>query len=138
MLREIMGVRQDHPELQRRWFQDEYFDLFVWTTPAGAVLAFQLAYEREGDEHVLDWEHSRGCVHRKVETAYDGLRGIGATPLLALGGRFPKYRVLAQFDARSAGLDAPIRDVVRKRVIAYNNPRPRGRPRQRMLRAHRL
>jgi hypothetical protein len=50
MLREITGVRQDDPGSSRHWFQDDYFDLFLWLTPAGRVSAFQLAYDRARQE----------------------------------------------------------------------------------------
>jgi hypothetical protein len=62
MLREITGVRQDDPGLSRRWFQDDYFDLFLWVTPAGRVSAFQLAYRRAGQERVLSWSGARGSA----------------------------------------------------------------------------
>jgi hypothetical protein len=58
MLREISAVRQDQADLRRRWFQDDYFDLFVWVAPEGGIVAFQLAYDRGGDERVLGWHRS--------------------------------------------------------------------------------
>lgn len=39
MLQQIQGVRQDGNERERHWFQDDYFDLFVWTDAAGHVAA---------------------------------------------------------------------------------------------------
>ena len=45
MLREIPGVRQDKPDLRRRWYQDEYFDLYTWHAQAGRPAAFQLCYD---------------------------------------------------------------------------------------------
>ena len=34
MLREIRACVRISPGSLRRWFQDDYFDLFVWLTPA--------------------------------------------------------------------------------------------------------
>jgi len=140
VLREITGVRQDSAEVRRRWFQDDYLDLFVWTDRAGALMAFQLAYDRPGDEHLLEWEHARGYLHRRVDDGRTAEQWGRAAPLLALGKRFPKYRVVGAYDARSAGLEASLRAAVREKLIAFNNARPRSRPRSRFRarNAHRL
>lgn len=136
MLREIAGVRQDRPGVRRRWFQDDYLDLFVWTDASGGVVAFQLAYERNGDEHLLEWERSRGYLHRRVDDSRGGDFGIRGAALLTAGKRFPKYRVLTQFDARSTTLEAALRSLVRRKLIGYGNLKPRRR--RRPLHAHRL
>lgn len=39
MLREIEGIA-DEPRTSRRWFHDEYFDLFVWQTDVGEINLF--------------------------------------------------------------------------------------------------
>jgi hypothetical protein len=140
VLREITGVRQDRTDLRRRWFQDDYLDLFVWVDRSGQVAAFQLAYDRPGDEHLLEWAHARGYLHRRVVDDRSAFPGIGGLPLLAMGKRFPKYRVMAQFDARSADLDDALRGAVRRRIAAYTPRRPR-RPfalHRNPKRAHRL
>jgi hypothetical protein len=49
MLKEILGVADD-PPAKRRWFHDEYFDLFVWQAD-GEVTLFQL------------WDKARGFFH---------------------------------------------------------------------------
>ena len=63
MLREIAGLRQDDQELQRRWFHDDYFDLFVWQNAAGAVTAFQLCYGNDASECALVWQDDAGFFH---------------------------------------------------------------------------
>jgi hypothetical protein len=137
VLREISGVRQDDPDRRRRWFQDDYFDLFVWAGASGEVTAFQLAYERGRDEHVLEWDSARGYLHCRVEERRDGFLAIPGAALLGQGKRFPKYRVLSQFDARSAALEPAIRRAVRGLVGGFNNPRPHRSPFLRRS-AHRL
>ncbi len=47
-MREILGVTDDGPA-KRRWFHDEYFDLFVWETGEEVTL-FQLAYGGDSTE----------------------------------------------------------------------------------------
>jgi len=118
MLREISAVRQDTPGLRRRWFQDEYFDLFVWLTARGKIVAFQLAYDKAGEERVLGWERGAGYLHRGVDSGEDsGFHNM--TPLLTGAARFPKLHVISQFDARSKVLDESICRFVRDRALRY-------------------
>ena len=48
MLKEILGVADD-PPAKRRWFHDEFFDLFVWQN-GGEVTLFQLCYGADAVE----------------------------------------------------------------------------------------
>jgi hypothetical protein len=108
MLREITGVRQDDPGSSRHWFQDDYFDLFLWLTPAGRVSAFQLAYDRARQERVLSWSSARGFTHTRVDggeaSAFQNM-----TPLLVPGGSCPIRTVLREFDRRSASMEDAVR-----------------------------
>lgn len=61
MMREILGVADD-PPARRRWFHDEYFDLFVWEA-GGEVTLFQLCYGVDSRERALVWDKKRGLFH---------------------------------------------------------------------------
>ncbi len=61
MLKEIIGVADD-PPAKRRWFHDEYFDLFVWQAQ-GEVTLFQLCYGGDASERALVWDKARGFFH---------------------------------------------------------------------------
>jgi hypothetical protein len=61
MLREIFGLADD-PPARRRWFHDDYFDLFVWETGDGVTL-FQLCYGPDSTERALVWDRGRGLFH---------------------------------------------------------------------------
>jgi len=61
MMREILGVADD-PPARRRWFHDEYFDLFVWES-GGEVTLFQLCYGVDSRERALVWDKKRGLFH---------------------------------------------------------------------------
>ena len=61
MLKEILGVTDD-PPAKRRWFHDEYFDLFVWQA-GGEVTLFQLCYGGDASERALVWDKARGFFH---------------------------------------------------------------------------
>ena len=45
MLREITGVTQDTVGVSRRWFHDDYFDLFVRQDGAGEIIGSSSATE---------------------------------------------------------------------------------------------
>ncbi len=61
MMREILGLSDD-PPARRRWFHDEYFDLFVWEA-GGEVTLFQLCYGQDSSERALVWDKARGLFH---------------------------------------------------------------------------
>src|SRR4051794_18398311 len=58
MLKEIHGVADDGTA-RRRWFHDEFFDLFVWQAE-GEVTLFQLCYGVDSSERALVWDRARG------------------------------------------------------------------------------
>lgn len=60
-MKEILGVADD-PPARRRWFHDDYFDLFVWQA-GGEVTLFQLCYGPGAVERALVWDKSRGFFH---------------------------------------------------------------------------
>ena len=62
MLHEIVGLT-DEPPTKRRWFHDDFFDLFVWQTLQGDVVRFQLCYGIHSSEHALVWQRQGGLFH---------------------------------------------------------------------------
>jgi len=79
MLREIQAVRQDRPGLKRRWFQDEFFDLYTWHTRWGTLAGFQLCYDVRGRERALTWHRKSGFSHNRIDHG-DDYAGQPATP----------------------------------------------------------
>jgi hypothetical protein len=105
VLREILAVRQDRPELRRRWFQDEFFDLYTWQTHSGAIVGFQLCYDLRGRERAVTWHREHGFSHNRID--YGGGSGrMKGTPLLAGDGRFPHRFVRTRFIRHAVSLDA--------------------------------
>lgn len=116
MLREIRGVRQDDPALNRRWFQDEYFDLWTWEAPDGGLVAFQLCYDKRRDERALSWRRDHGFDHLRVQTG----RGQESTALLqGDGGTFPALIVSRKLKAAAAPLPDLMRRFIFHKVKAY-------------------
>jgi len=58
-------VRQDKPGLERRWYQDEFFDLYTWHAPDGALVSFQLCHDVSGRERALSWHREYEFSHNK-------------------------------------------------------------------------
>jgi hypothetical protein len=58
MMKEILGVADD-PPARRRWFHDDYFDLFVWQA-GGEVTLIQVCYGADATERALVWDKERG------------------------------------------------------------------------------
>jgi hypothetical protein len=97
-MREILGVGDEAP-LSRRWFHDDYFDLFVWQDAGGAVARFELCYGAGASERALVWLGDERLFH-------DG--APGAAPGL------PK--LLQRFERAGAGLPERVRREVHARV----------------------
>ena len=102
MLREIEGIGEE-PRTRRRWFHDEYFDLFVWQTDLGEVTLFQLCYGIDVSERALVWHRVGGFFHD----------GAGpATPSAA-------EKVAACFEVAAQALPQNISQAVTERIREY-------------------
>lgn len=115
MLREIERIRQDDPALARRWFQDDFFDLFVWTTPGGSITAFHLCYDRLHGERVLGWSLAKGFVHHGIDDG-EATPVKNMTPIFVDDGNLAAARVEREFKRRSARIDPEIAAFVLARI----------------------
>ncbi|MEI6737029.1 MAG: hypothetical protein WCL29_00960 [Pseudomonadota bacterium] len=69
MLTEINNVKQYESNKYRRWFQNEFFDLYVWQQPGnnnGEPLGFQLCYAKNGEQRALRYSPEAGYKHEGV------------------------------------------------------------------------
>lgn len=130
MLREIRGVDQRNRQRIKRWFQDDYFDLFLWQDPAGAILEFQLCYRRDTrEERVLDWRRGRGFQHLKAEALNAASSFLeDDTWALRLDGALPYADVTRRFENAAPGLPADLARFVREKIDEYARPARRLRP----------
>src|SRR5256714_15108520 len=71
MRKEVSGLA-DEPPARRRWFHDEYFDLFVWQTH-GEVTLFQLCYGIDSSERALVWDKRRGFFADGAPASREGV-----------------------------------------------------------------
>src|ERR1700686_1876988 len=104
MRQKIRGVRKDDTDRERHGFQDEFFDLFAWTDAAGAVVAFQLCYDRLKRERVLVCSEPTGFIHRRINDGEESPVQNMAQAMVA-DGKCAGGPIAAGFDSRSASID---------------------------------
>jgi hypothetical protein len=104
MLREIEGVTGE-PGMPRRWFHDDYFDLFVWEAEKGEVAQFQLCYGIASSDSALVWNRNGGLYH---DGADPGKSGADAAEPIA-----------ARFETAAGSLPEKIRRTVSERIREY-------------------
>ena len=96
MLKEIHGVADD-PPARRRWFHDDFFDLFVWQA-GGELTLFQLCYGVDSSERALVWDRGRGFFHDGLPASRD---------------------VVARFEEAAGGLPTELRTPIREKVHEF-------------------
>src|SRR5215510_1467027 len=103
MMHEILGVT-DEPGIHRRWFHDDYCDLFVWQAGGGELVQFQLCYGIDSSEQALVWHKRSGFF---LDGAEPGKPGKGQV----LGAKPSSKRdpLVARFDAAAHTLPEDIR-----------------------------
>ena len=110
MMHEILGLT-DEPGMHRRWFHDDYFDLFVWQTDAGELVQFQLCYGIDSSERALVWHKRGGYFLDGIET---GKSGKGKAP----GEKVDP--VVSRFDAAAHALPEDLRLAMTARVHEFS------------------
>jgi len=111
MLKEVLIVEQNEPSLKRRWFESDYFDLFIWQDAGGAFVGFQLCYDVELNERALVWNRADGFYHDGVDHG-DEVAGLGQAPILVRDGKFDSGTVVPRFEREAAQMPADVRDFV--------------------------
>jgi hypothetical protein len=127
MLAEVPDVVQDAPGLRRRWFRDDYFDLYLWEAPGGRIDAFQLCYDRAGRERILRWTQKAGYRHEGVDRP-ETKPGRAMTAILVGESTMPVAAVTKKLLGAATGLPAAVRNFLFARLKDYGRaPGKRGR-----------
>ena len=122
MLRELPRLKQHSDEPRRRWFSDSEFDLIVWFDNRDAIIAFDLCYGKQLNEHVFRWRPPQSMEHLSVD---DGEWRAGhhkMTPIYIADGSYDALDTAQRFSAASSELDGVIRTFVLQR-LAEMEPR---------------
>lgn len=113
MLREVLVVEQKDPSLKRRWFESDYFDLFIWQDLGGAFAGFQLCYDVELNERALVWNGAEGFYHDGVDHGdSEPGAGSGQAPIMVRDGKFDSGTVVPRFESEALQIPADVRDFV--------------------------
>ncbi len=118
MTRELSDVRQVRGEPRRRWFADDYFDLILWVGDRGAIVGFQLCYDKSGDEHALTWHINTGFSHQRVDDG-EMKRPYKATPILVTDGFFDAAAISRLLKEHSHTMDEKIARFVLDKISSY-------------------
>ena len=129
MFREITVSKQAEQGPKRRWYQSDYFDLFVFyfrhSERADAkadreFVGLQLCYDIRRNQRTLEWKKENGFSHHRVNKGGDTLSDHGASAsLLEQGGDFDAGAVLSRFMKESEGLPPIVRKFVMEKLADY-------------------
>ncbi len=118
MLREIGGIRQDSDRGHRRWFQDDYFDLYLWQDKHGSPIAFHLCYARNAAEGAITWRAGEGYTHASVD-AGEHAAFVSMSPVLRPASAPPYFRIYRRLLDATAGWDPVLRGFMLQRLREY-------------------
>jgi hypothetical protein len=121
MMREILGVSQDETGVQRRWFHDDYFDLFVWQGDQSEITSFQLCYGVDSNERALEWRKDHGWFQDGKTTVESIPRKILSTAHAPAGlaGADAADSIASRFEFAAGALPDIIRTAVAARLREY-------------------
>ena len=118
MLNEINDVTQYETGKHRRWFHDDYFDLYTWENFDGVLQGFQLCYARLGRERALRWSPEMGYSHEGVDAPEDK-PGRSMSALFVADGVFDANSVGSIFADAALEMPEKFRTFVLERIRAY-------------------
>lgn len=118
MLHEITNLTQREMGKHRRWFHDEFFDLYVWENFAGEVLSFQLCYAKSGMQRALRWSEESGYRHEGVDSPEDK-PGRAMSAIFVADGAFDPKQIGEKFAQESIEMPLGIKQFVQEKIRAY-------------------
>lgn len=116
---EVANVRQIPGEPRRRWFSSAAFDLFVYYAADGALVGFQLCYDKSRQERAIVYGEASGFRHLKVDDGEQRPGKYKAAPVLVADGVFDASRVYEKFSLASRSLPADVADYVRQALARH-------------------
>ena len=130
MFREITVSKKATEGPKRRWYQSDYFDLFIFYFRHSAradvkadreFVGMQLCYDIRRKQRTLEWKKEGGFSHHKVvKGGGDTMSDHGASAaLLEQGGDFDAASVVDRFVRESTTLPPIIRQFVLQKLADY-------------------
>lgn len=125
MLQEISDITQYDPGKLRRWFHDDYFDLYTWENNNAELLGFQLCYAKRGRERALRWSLDNGYAHDGVDTPEEK-PGRAMSAIFVADGVFDSTAMAACFQEAANELPENVRNFVLDKILAYQQAKKQG------------
>ncbi len=129
VFREITVSKQAETGPKRRWYQSDYFDLFIFYFRHGAradagadreFVGIQLCYDIRRNQRTFEWKKDVGYSHHRVNKGGDTMSDHGSSAsLLEQGGEFDATAVLGRFMREAEGLPPIVRDLVLEKFTEY-------------------
>ena len=118
---EYRYVRHVPGEPRLRWFQSEYFELFVWFEEAGIPIAFRLCYDRGYQERAITWEKATARHRHDAVDSGDAVESHPRSPILVTHRRSIPAGVVERFRKTPGDIPAEVRQLVIDRLSAANS-----------------
>jgi hypothetical protein len=122
MLSEVTNLTQHDAGTHRRWFHDDFFDLYVWESFAGegegTIQGFQLCYAKADQQRALRWSLDRGYNHEGVDSPEDK-PGRAMSAIFIADGAFDPDHIAEKFAVESAPIPSGVRDFVLEKIKGY-------------------
>lgn len=118
MLSEVTNLTQHDAGNHRRWFHDDFFDLYVWENFAGQVQGFQLCYAKADQQRALRFSLDRGYNHEGVDSPEDK-PGRAMSAIFVADGLFDRDGIGAKFAHESEPLPPAVRNFVLDKIKGY-------------------
>ncbi len=138
MFREINISKQATDGPKRRWYQSDYFDLYIFYFRHSErmdkhadreFVGLQLCYDIRRNQRTLEWKKEIGFSHHAVKKGGDTLDDHGASAaLLQKGGVFDAEKVIDRFMKDLPGLPAQVGIFVMQKLAEYAKLNPPPRP----------
>jgi len=102
----------------KRWYQDDYFDLFTWQDETDQITSFQLCYDRLKYERVISWDCERGFAHYRVDDG-ESSPYKNMSPVFVINSALPSDEVLTQFAQSSKQINQDMSAFVIQKINEY-------------------
>ncbi|MCP4750517.1 MAG: hypothetical protein GY866_06465 [Proteobacteria bacterium] len=120
MLREIKNIKQYSKETTKRWFTDDYFELYLWQDAVGKVTRIELCYDRAGNERSMTWDLVSGYAHVKIDDGEGQVGNYKMSPIMVADGIFDWKRIAESFRESARNLEADLADFVYTKILGFS------------------
>ena len=134
MFREITISKKSEGGPKRRWYQSDYFDLYIFYLRHSErmdkhadreFVGMQLCYDIRRNQRTLEWKKEEGFSHHAVQKGGDTMSDHGSSAaLLQKGGTFDSQKVIDLFMRDSGSLPGQIKIFVLKQLTEYARLNP--------------